>query len=94
MPKSIASTVGYALKVRGLSMIEEGIFEGSVVFVKSQKYADDGDIVIARKGNEDTIKRYRKTASESWLEPANHNFAFGKTEFQIVCVVKHILISL
>ena len=94
MPKSIASTVDYAVKVKGLSMIEEGIFEGTVVFIKSQKYADDGDIVIARKGNEYTIKRYRKTASESWLEPANSHFAFGKSEFQIVGVVKHILRSL
>jgi len=94
MPKSIASTVDYALKVKGLSMIEEGIFEGTVVFVKQQKYADDGDIVIARKGNQYTIKRYRKTASESWLEPANSDFAFGKSEFQIVGVVKHILRSL
>ena len=94
MPKSIASTVDYALKVKGLSMVEEGIFEGSIVFVKSQKYADDGNIVIARKGNDYTIKRYRKTASESWLEPANSHFAFGKSEFQIVGVVKHILRSL
>ena len=91
MPKSIASTVDYALKVKGLSMVEEGIFEGSIVFVKIQKYADDGDIVVARKGNEYTIKRYRKTASESWLEPANHNFAFGKSEFEIVGIVKDIL---
>jgi repressor LexA len=75
-------------------MVEAGIFEGSIVFVKQQKYADDGDIVIARKGNDYTIKRFRKTASESWLEPANQNFAFGKSEFEIVGVVKHILRSL
>jgi repressor LexA len=94
MPKLIASTVDYALKVKGLSMVEAGIFEGSIVFVKQQKYADDGDIVIARKGNDYTIKRFRKTASESWLEPTNQNFAFGKSEFEIVGVVKHILRSL
>jgi len=91
MPKEIASTIDYALRVKGMSMIEAGIFEGSIVFVKNQNYADDGDIVVARKGNDYTIKRFRKTISESWLEPANHNFIFGKTEFQIVEIVKDIL---
>jgi len=91
MPKEIASTIDYALKVKGMSMVEAGIFEGSLVFVKVQSTADDGDIVVARKGNEYTIKRFRKTATESWLEPANHNFAFGKSEFEIVGLVKDVL---
>jgi repressor LexA len=91
MPKEIASTVDYALKVKGMSMIEAGILEGSLVFVKIQSTADDGDIVIARKGNDYTIKRFRKTASENWLEPANNGFVFGKSEFQIVGIVKDVL---
>jgi len=41
--------------------------------------------------NEYTIKRFRRTMSESWLEPANHNFVFGKSEFEIVGVVKDVL---
>jgi len=57
----------------------------------AQSKTDDGDIVVARKGNDYTIKRFRKTVSETWLEPANHNFAFGKSEFQIVGIVKDIL---
>jgi repressor LexA len=91
MPKEIASTIDYALKVKGMSMIEAGILENSLVFVKIQSTADDGDIVIARKGNDYTIKRFRKTASESWLEPANNGFVFGKSEFQIVGLVKDVL---
>ena len=91
MPKEIASTIDYALKVKGMSMIEAGILENSLVFVKIQSTADDGDIVIARKGNDYTIKRFRKTASESWLEPANNGFVFGKSEFQIVGIVKDVL---
>ena len=91
MPKEIASTIDYALKVKGMSMIEAGILEDSLVFVKIQSTADDGDIVIARKGNDYTIKRLRKTASESWLEPANNGFVFGKSEFQIVGKVKFVL---
>jgi repressor LexA len=91
MPKEIASTIDYALKVKGMSMVEAGIFEGSLVFVKIQSTADDRDIVIARKGNDYTIKRFRKTASETWLEPANHNFVFGKSKFEIVGLVKNVL---
>ena len=94
MPKEIASTIDYALKVKGMSMIEAGILEDSLVFVKIQSTADDGDIVIARKGNDYTIKRLRKTASESWLEPANNGFVFGKSEFQIVGIVRYVLRSL
>jgi repressor LexA len=91
MPKSIASQVDYALKVKGVSMIEAGITEDDLVFVKFQNYADDGNIVVAKKGNEYTIKRLKKTASESWLEPANHLFVFGKSEFEIVGKVKFVL---
>lgn len=57
----------------------------------AQSTADDGDIVVARHGNEYTIKRFRRTMSESWLEPANYNFVFGKSEFEIVGLVKDIL---
>jgi len=94
MPKSIASTVDYAIKVKGMSLIEEGIFEGCTVFVKRQNHAEDRDIVIAKRGADYAIKRYRKTASESWLEPVNRNFAFGKGEFEIVGVIKYVLRSL
>jgi SOS-response transcriptional repressor LexA len=46
------------------------------------------------RGNDYTIKRFRKTASESWLEPANNGFVFGKSEFQIVGLVRYVLRSL
>jgi repressor LexA len=91
MPKEIASTISYALKVKGMSMIKAGIFEGSLVFVKIQSNADDGDIVVARKGNDYTIKRPRKTATESWLEPAtSHYQAIKGKEFEIVDVITYM----
>jgi len=91
LPGELARQVDYALKIRGMSMIEEGIFEGCLVFIKIQNFAQDKDIVIARKNGEFTIKRFRISGSESWLEPANKNFPFGKTDFEIVGVVKFIL---
>jgi len=37
----------YALKVSGDSMIEEGIFDGDTVIIRSQTIAQDGDTVVA-----------------------------------------------
>jgi len=90
-PSELARQVDYALRVQGMSMVEEGIFEGCLVFVKIQNFAQDKDIIIARKNGEYTIKRFRTSGSESWLEPANKNFPFGKSEFEIEGVVKFIL---
>jgi len=46
-----------ALKVRGNSMIDSGIFDGDIVIVKRQNTAENGQIVIALVDGEATIKR-------------------------------------
>ena len=48
----------FALRVNGKSMIEAGIFEGDLVIVRSQNYADTGDIVVALLDDEATVKRF------------------------------------
>lgn len=48
----------FALRTRGDSMIDAGISAGDVVIVRVQNYADDGQIVVARAGDETTLKRY------------------------------------
>lgn len=50
----------FSLKVSGNSMIDFGIYDGDVVILRRQEYANAGDIVIAgdRTTNEATIKRY------------------------------------
>src|SRR5690606_37485670 len=55
VPKSMLSSSGqhYALKVKGDSMIDEGIFDNDVVVIRKQETADDGNIVVAIiNGNE------------------------------------------
>ena len=37
----------YALKVKGDSMIEEGIYDGDIVVIKGQEFAYDGQTVVA-----------------------------------------------
>ena len=53
----------FALKIKGDSMINAGIFDGDIVFVKKQATAANGDIVAAVIENEATVKRFKKTES-------------------------------
>ncbi len=52
----------FALRVKGESMIEDGIFDGDYIFVKKQLQASRGDIVVAMiagpSGDEATVARY------------------------------------
>lgn len=57
----------YALKVKGNSMIDDGIFDGDYLIVQDQSTAERGDIVIASIEGEATVKRYYPIGSESKL---------------------------
>lgn len=61
----------YALKVKGESMIEEGILSGDIAIIKHQNHADNGQIVVAVVDNETTLKRYFKRSKQIELHPAN-----------------------
>lgn len=61
----------YALKVKGESMIEDGILSGDIAIIKHQTQADNGQIVVAVVDNETTLKRYFKKAKQVELHPAN-----------------------
>ncbi|HVK02450.1 MAG TPA: transcriptional repressor LexA [Armatimonadaceae bacterium] len=62
----------FMLKVKGDSMINAGIFEGDYVVVRKQDTAHNGDIVVARIGEEATVKTFY-TAGENGvrLQPEN-----------------------
>lgn len=62
----------YVLKVKGDSMIEEGIMDGDYVIIEEQPEVHNGDIVVALLENGmATLKRFFKEASRVRLEPAN-----------------------
>ncbi len=61
----------FALRVNGKSMIDAGIFEGDVVIVRSQNYADTGDIVVALLDDEATVKRFFRDGTRIRLQPEN-----------------------
>lgn len=74
LPKSQLSRTGehYALKVRGNSMIDEGIYNDDVVVVKKQSIADNGTTVVALvNNNEVTLKKIYKEKNQFRLQPAN-----------------------
>jgi repressor LexA len=65
----------FALRVKGDSMIEDGIFDGDYIFVKKQLQASRGDIVVAMisgsSGDEATVKRYYPEGDSIRFQPAN-----------------------
>ena len=82
----------FALRVRGDSMINAGIFSGDVVVVRPQPTADDGQIVVARLEDEATVKRLRRHDGQIWLMPENEAYApIDGTYAQIVGVVKALV---
>lgn len=64
----------FALKVKGDSMIEEGIFDGDFVIVKPQDTARNGDLVVALLDDGcATLKRFYKEKGRYRLQPANRD---------------------
>ena len=61
----------FALRVKGDSMIDAGINEGDTLFVKRAQTAEKGDIVVARLGEEATVKRYYPERDHIRLQPEN-----------------------
>jgi repressor LexA len=63
----------FALRVKGDSMIEDGIHDGDFIFVRKQLTADKGDTVVAMIDGEATVKRYYPEGDVIRFQPANSN---------------------
>jgi len=64
----------FALKVRGDSMVEAGIFDGDLVFARKQPVAERGEIVVAVIGDNATVKYFYPDNGRIRLEPANTRY--------------------
>ncbi|MFH0854099.1 MAG: transcriptional repressor LexA [bacterium] len=74
VPRNLLSKSGehFALKVKGNSMIQEGIFDGDNVVIRKQNTAENGDTVVALiNDNEVTLKKIYKVIGGFKLQPAN-----------------------
>ena len=82
----------FALRVRGDSMINAGILPGDKVVVRPQQTADDGQIVVARLGDEATVKRLRRRNGEVWLMPENPAYdPIDGSECELIGLVKAVV---
>ena len=82
----------FALRVRGLSMKNAAILDGDLVVVRPQPSADDGQIVVARLGDEATVKRLRRRNGKIWLMPENPDFEpIDGTEAEILGIVRGVI---
>lgn len=73
-PSLFSAKPDFLLKVRGLSMRDVGIMDGDLLAVKKTDSARNGQIVVARIGEEVTVKRYMRTAQGIELLPENPDF--------------------
>jgi repressor LexA len=92
----------YLLKVRGMSMRDAGILDGDLLAVQKASDAKNGQIVVARLGDEVTVKRFRRTAAGVELIPENPDFQTiqiptGSTDFSLeglaVGLIRNTLLS-
>ena len=82
----------FGLRVRGDSMIDAGILPGDTVIVRPQSYADDGQIVVARIGDEATVKRLRRRNGQVWLMPENDAYEpIDGSEAELIGLVKGVV---
>ena len=73
VPSNLASQGSlFALGVKGDSMIDEGIFDGDTIIVRSQNTVEDGETAVALiNNNEVTLKKIYKEKNRIRLQPAN-----------------------
>jgi repressor LexA len=64
----------YLLKVRGMSMRDAGIMDGDLLAVQKAHEAKNGQIVVARLGDDVTVKRLQRTRRGIELLPENPDF--------------------
>ena len=82
----------FGLRVRGDSMINAGILPGDTVIVRPQSSADDGQIVVARIGDEATVKRLSRKNGQVWLLPENDAYEpIDGSEAELIGLVKGVV---
>lgn len=73
-PNLFTPRADYLLRVRGLSMRDAGILEGDLLAVHRTAEARSGQMIVARIGDEVTVKRFRRRGHLVQLLPENPDF--------------------
>ena len=83
-----------AARVKGESMIEDGIFDGDYLFVRKASSASAGDIVVALIEDEATVKRYYPEGDRVRFQPANASMEpiyVSKGQFKSTMILGHVI---
>lgn len=84
----------YALRIKGDSMIEDGIFDGDYVFVRKGPHAEQGEIVVVLVGDDATCKRFYREGDNIRLQPANEAMApiiIHKSQFRETTILGKVV---
>lgn len=73
-PAMFSPRADYLLKVRGMSMKDIGILDGDLLAVHRSAEAKTGQVVVARIGDEVTVKRFQQRGHTVQLMPENTDF--------------------
>jgi len=73
-PGMFAAKPDYLLQVRGLSMRDAGILDGDLLAVQRKREANDGQVVVARLGDEVTVKRLKRVTQGIELIAENPDY--------------------
>jgi repressor LexA len=80
----------FALRVKGESMIEDGIHDGDYLFVRKTSSAGAGEIVVALIEDEATVKRFYPEGDRIRFQPANRTMRpiyVHKSEFRSTMIL-------
>lgn len=95
IPRDMMGKKTFALKVRGESMIDDGILDGDYVIIEQTGSAKNGEIVVALIDNQNaTLKRFFNENSNIRLQPANRlmkPMRFAKNRVTIQGKVKGVI---
>lgn len=73
-PSLFSKRPDFLLRVKGMSMKDIGILDGDLLAVAKTRDARNGQIVVARIGEEVTVKRFQKLKDRIELHPENADF--------------------
>ena len=84
----------FALRVKGHSMIDDGIHDGDFIFVKKAPNAAPGEIVVALIEDEATVKRYFPEGDRIRFQPANKDMEpiyVAKSDFKQTMILGRVV---
>lgn len=84
----------FALRVKGESMIDDGIRDGDILIITKQPHAENGQTVVALVNGESTVKKFYHYGNEVELRPANESMQpirVAAGEVEIVGLVMGLL---